>query len=281
MNFIFIFLFYFYFFILFFLFFFNLLLIFLFNKNFNVRIINVLYFIITLNKETRIQLDFFLLLLLLFFLYFIFLIASFNDNNEEFIEFFDSFFFIFFIIIISFLFVKYSIHYFSFLESSIKENKNANFITKQLFRDFINTFALFLRFFILLFRINIYDILDDFYDSYYIYLADFDDDEYYNETFFDSFFFFNFDFDNKDDKSFSFENESVLFNDVFYFYYLIIMKFYLFIFFILEEILRLSLAFYICYLIIFEVHSVNYSFNETSLFYKKPSLFFFNGNNKS
>ena len=36
----------------------------------------------------------------------------------------------------------------------------------------------------------------------------------------------------------------------------------MFIFFILEEILRLSLGFYICYLITFEVHSVNCSYVE-------------------
>jgi hypothetical protein len=35
-----------------------------------------------------------------------------------------------------------------------------------------------------------------------------------------------------------------------------------FIFFILEEILRICLGFYICYLIIFEVHSVNFSYVE-------------------
>jgi hypothetical protein len=43
-------------------------------------------------------------------------------------------------------------------------------------------------------------------------------------------------------------------------------KFFTFIFFILEEILRLSLGFYICYLIIFEVHSVNSSYVEDNYF---------------
>jgi hypothetical protein len=43
-------------------------------------------------------------------------------------------------------------------------------------------------------------------------------------------------------------------------------KFFFFIFFILEEILRLSLAFYICYLIVFEVHSVNCSYLEDNYF---------------
>ena len=35
-----------------------------------------------------------------------------------------------------------------------------------------------------------------------------------------------------------------------------------FLFFTVEEISRLGLAFYICYLIIFEVHSVNCSYKE-------------------
>jgi hypothetical protein len=36
----------------------------------------------------------------------------------------------------------------------------------------------------------------------------------------------------------------------------------LFLFFTVEEAARLGLAFYICYLIIFEVHSVNCSYRE-------------------
>jgi hypothetical protein len=43
-------------------------------------------------------------------------------------------------------------------------------------------------------------------------------------------------------------------------------KFFTFIFFILEEILRLSLGFYICYLIVFEVHAVNASYSEEAFF---------------
>jgi hypothetical protein len=50
--------------------------------------------------------------------------------------------------------------------------------------------------------------------------------------------------------------------DLFYIYYVCWAKFFTFIFFILEEILRIALAFYICYLIIFEVHAVNCSYVE-------------------
>ena len=112
------------------------------------------------------------------------LIATFDDDQEELIEIFDTGLFFFFCLLILFLLFKYSLHYFAFLESSIAEGKSVNYVTKQFFRDFINTFALLLRFFILLFRLNVYDTLDDFYDSYYIYSGDFDDDEHFFDMFF-------------------------------------------------------------------------------------------------
>ena len=145
-----------------------------------------------------------------------------------------------------------------------------SFIAKQFLRDGINTFALFLRFFVLLFRLNVYDTLDDFYDSYYIYVGDFDDDEYYNELFFSIFSLVFYDFDPNSDKLFSLEEESDLFLDLFYFYFICWAKFFTFIFFIVEEILRLSLAFYISYLIVFEVHAVNFSYIEDKNFDRKP-----------
>ncbi len=112
------------------------------------------------------------------------LIATFDDDQEELVEIFDTAFFSFFCLLIFFLIFKYSQHYFAFLEASVAEGKNVSFVAKQFFRDFINTFALFLRSFILLFRLNVYDTLDDFYDSYYIFIGDFDDDEYLNEMFY-------------------------------------------------------------------------------------------------
>jgi len=147
------------------------------------------------------------------------LIATFDDDQEELIELFDSSFFYFFCGLILFLIYKYSQHYFAFLEASVSEGRSVSFVSKQFFRDFINTFALLLRFFILLFRLNVYDTLDDFYDSYYIFVGDFDDDEYFSELFvsFSSFYFY--DFDNNDDRSFSLEDESDFFLDLFYIYF--------------------------------------------------------------
>jgi len=148
------------------------------------------------------------------------MIATFDDDKEELIEIFDASFFYFFLLIIFYLFFKYSLHYFSFLEASFNEGKSVSFIVKQFFRDFINTFALFLRFFILLIRLNVYDNLDDFYDSYYIFIGDFDDDEYFNELFFYYHSFFFYDFDNHDDRLFGLEEENEFIIDFFYLYFL-------------------------------------------------------------
>jgi hypothetical protein len=148
------------------------------------------------------------------------MIASFDDDQEEFIETFNTSFFYFFSMLIAYLFYKYSVHYFAFLEASVSEGRGVAFITKQFFRDFINTFALFLRFFILLFRLNVYDTLDDFYDSYYIYLGDFDDDEYLNELIICLNSLLFYDHDNNDDRIYSLEEEHDFFADFYYIYYL-------------------------------------------------------------
>jgi hypothetical protein len=108
-------------------------------------------------------------------------IASFDDDCEEIIDVIDTSFFFFFVIMIFFLFFKYSVHYFSFLEASINDTSVVKIVSKQFVRDVTNTFALFLRAFTLLLRLNVYDTLDDLYDSYYIYVGDFDDDEYLSE----------------------------------------------------------------------------------------------------
>jgi len=224
-----------------------------------IRIFNYLH---STSRETRVQFEAMLMVFFFFFFYWTMMIATFDDDQEEFIEMFDVGCFYFFCLLIFYLFYKYSVHYFAFLEASVVEGRSVAFITKQFFRDFINTFALFLRFFILLFRLNVYDTLDDFYDSYYIYIGDFDDDEYFNELFFSMYGLLFYDYDVNDDRIYSLEEEHDFFLDLFYIYFLAWGKFFTFIFFILEEILRLSLAFYICYLITFEVHAVNASYVE-------------------
>lgn len=261
----------------------NLFSLFKWNNPLEIYFVKLFVYFYTIAKESRVQFESFLQTVFFFIFYWSMLIATFDDDQEELIEIFDTGLFFFFCLLIIFLVFKYSLHYFAFLESSIAEGKSVNYVTKQFFRDFINTFALLLRFFILLFRLNVYDTLDDFYDSYYIYVGDFDDDEYYLDMYIAHYPFFFFDFDNNDDRSLSLEDEHEFFLDLFCLYFYCWAKFMTFILFILEEILRLSLAFYICYLIIFEVHSVNctyseeYYFNETrqnpyfvNLFITKP-----------
>jgi hypothetical protein len=148
------------------------------------------------------------------------MIATFDDDREELIEVFDVSFFYFFCFIILYLLFKYSQHYFAFLEASVTAGRSVAYITKQFFRDFINTFALLLRFFILLFRLNVYDTLDDFYDSYYIFIGDFDDDEYFNELFFSMHSVSFYDYDVNDDRIYSLEEENEFFLDFFYIYFI-------------------------------------------------------------
>ena len=240
--------------------------------------IRLYYYAYSTSRETRIQFETMLMVFFFFFFYWTMMIATFDDDQEEIIEMFDVSCFSFFCLLIIYLFFKYSQHYFAFLEASVTEGRNASFIAKQFFRDFINTFALFLRFFILLFRLNVYDTLDDFYDSYYIFLGDFDEDEYFSELFFSINSALFYDYDINDDRIYSLEEEHDFFFDLFYIYFLCWGKLFTFIFFILEEILRLSLAFYICYLITFEVHSVNCSYIEDNYFFYKKQNF---NNNKS
>lgn len=233
-----------------------------------IYFIKIFYYVYSLSREMRIQFEMMLIVFFFFFFYWTMLIATFDDDNEEIIELFDVSTFSFFCFLISYLFFKYSIHYFAFLEASVSEGRSVSFVSKQFFRDIINTFALFLRFFILLVRLNVYDTLDDFYDSYYIFLGDFDEDEYFQELFFSINSLFFYDYDLNDDRIYSLEEEQDFFFDLFYLYFLCWGKFFFFIFFILEEILRLSLAFYICYLFTFEVHSVNCSYLEDNFFSK-------------
>jgi hypothetical protein len=148
------------------------------------------------------------------------LIATFDDDQEEFIELFHVGCFYFFCILIIYLVFKYSIHYFAFLEASANEGRTVSFVAKQFFKDFMNTFALLLRFFILLFRLNIYDTLDDFHDCYYIFIGDFDEDEYFNELFFSIHSLLFYDFDVNDDRIYSLEEEHEFVFDFFYLYFL-------------------------------------------------------------
>lgn len=212
------------------------------------------------------QLEMALQLFLMFTTYWIVGLATFDDDQEEALEMFDLLSFWFFIFLISFLVYKYSIHYFAFLEATDLSGRSVSFITKQFFRDFMGTIGLFLRFFILLFRLNVYDNLDDFYDSYYIFVGDFDDDEYIVELLFSFQTMLFYDHDANDDGLLMLEEEPDLLEDLFYLYFTLWGKFFFFLFFIVEELFRIILALYIAYLITFDVHAANCSYRESNYF---------------
>jgi hypothetical protein len=141
------------------------------------------------------------------------MIATFDDDQEEFLEIFNGMCFYLFSFLLVYFLYKYSIHYFAFLEASVNEGKGLNFAYTQFAKDALNTFAFVLRFFVLILRLNIYDSLDDFYDSYYIFVGDFDDDEYFVDFFGSLMSVMFFDSDVNDDRAFLLEDElDVIFN---------------------------------------------------------------------
>ena len=82
-----------------------------------------------------------------------------------------------------------------------------------------------------------------------------------------------FDTDVNDDRSFLLDDEMDFAGDLFALYFIVWGKFSFFCIFIVEEIVRVALAFYITYLFIFEVHAVNRSYVEDTYFRTKRALF--------
>jgi hypothetical protein len=225
------------------------------------------------SREMRVQYEAVLKTFFFILFYFSLMIATFDDDQEEILEFINGMCFNILIFFFVYLVYKYSIHFFSFLEASVAEGRSIVFVAKQCLRDIINSAALLLRVLTLVVRLNIYDAVDDFLDSYYIFIGDFDDDEYFNDLFFSMFSVMFFDTDNNDDRSFFLEDEMDLTGDLFSLYFIVWGKFSLFFFFIVEEVLRVALALYITYLIMFEVQAVNRSYLEDTYFSVKKTLF--------
>jgi hypothetical protein len=142
-------------------------------------------------------------------------------TRGEVIEFIDTGFLYFFSFITAYPCFKHSIHYFALLEASKSETRSVKFIASRFVSDFIPTFSLRLRFYTLLSRMNVYDNLDDFFDSYYIFVGDFDDDEYLNELFLSIHGTILFTLDNNDDHPFLLEDENDFSNDLFYSYFVL------------------------------------------------------------
>ena len=236
------------------------------NQN---QFVRLYYYFFTLSREIRIQLEATFQTILFFILYWGAVLMTFDDNQEEIISFIDGSCFYLFVLLTVYIIWRYSIHYFAFIEASVVDGRSVSFLFKQCFKDFLNSLSLILRFYILLLRINVYDTLDDFLDSYYIFVGDFDEDEYLGELFtslYDSFLHLQ---ENDCDTSYLMVDEHSLSSDLLNTYFIVWGKLFYLMFFIVEEAARLSLAFYVCYLIVYEVHLVNVSYREDLFLYKK------------
>lgn len=177
-------------------------------------------YLYSITTELRLQFEASIQVFFFSFVYISMMTATFDDDQEELLEFFFSSCFYFFLLTLIYYFYKYSIHYFTFLESSKTGISSSNLVVQFLF-DALNIIAFCLRFLVLIARLNIYDGVDDILDSYYIFVADFEEEEYFSDTFFSFFSVMSFDIDVNDDRSFLFEDEMDLSTDVFLLYFLV------------------------------------------------------------
>ena len=234
------------------------------------------FYLYSMSTEVRFQFDAALQVFFFVFLYTSMMIVTFDDDQEELLEFFNTMCYYFFLFTMAFYLYKYSIHYFSFLEAAKGETKATSPITQFLF-DALNAVAFTMRFMVLMVRLNMYDSVDDILDSYYIFMADFEEEEYFSDTLFSLFSVMSFDTDVNDDRSFLFEDEMDFSADFFTVYFIVWGKFTYFWMFILEEIARVSLALYVTYLLIFEINAVNRSYAEDNyISTKRTSASYFN-----
>lgn len=230
------------------------------------------FYLYSMSTEVRFQFEAALQVFFFVFLYTSMMIATFDDDQEEILEFFNTMCYYFFLATFVYYLFKYSIHYFSFLEAAKGETKSVSPFSQFLF-DALNTVAFTLRFLVLMIRLNIYDTVDDILDSYYIFMADFDEEEYFPELLFSIFAAMPYDSDVNDDRSFMLEDEMDFTSDLFTTYFIVWGKFTYFWMFILEEIARVSLALYVTYLLIFEINAVNRSYVEDMFIVDKRSMF--------
>ena len=226
------------------------------------HLVRIYIYFYSLSRETRVQFEAVIQTAIFFIFYWSMTIMAFDDDKEELIEYLNGIFFYFFNLVLFYFLYKHSIHYFSFLESTATGSRSTSFLITQFKGDFLALFSMALRFYALLLRLNVYDLLDDCLDFYYVFIGDFDDDEYFNEIFFSFYGVIFYTSDNQDDRSFLLEDENDFSNDLFFLYFIIWGKLFYFLFYTVELTARFGLAFYVIYLVLFEIYGVNCSYKE-------------------
>lgn len=240
-------------------------------KVMNFTMIRLESYFFSWSRDTRMQFEAAVTIFFLLFLYGTMMIITFDDDQEEFLEYFEQLLFTGVFYTFFYYVVRVGVHFFSFLEASVSEGRTFAFVASQFRRDAVNTFAFVMRLFTLMLRFFIYETNDDLLDSYYIFIGDFDDDEYFNELFFSIFPTLFFDTDNNDDRSFFLEDEIDFGSDLFSLYFIFLAKLGSLMFYVPEGIARTFLALYIGYLIVFEVHTANRSYTEDNYLSVKRS----------
>ena len=195
-------------------------------------------------------------------LYTLMLLLASDDISEQVSELINTYYLMIFTYLIISLIMLYSVHVFTFLALSAYSKRSLLVVLRQFKNDILDLLSLILRFYILLFRLNVYDLLEDLFDGYYIFLGDFGDEYLLDNSLFAINAFEGFSANNGDE-NFDFEDtNSSLWFDIFKVYYYVWGEFTYFYVFCLEEGARLLLAVYIIFLIFFEIHATNMRFLE-------------------
>jgi len=185
-----------------------------------------------------------------------------DDISEQVYELVSSYYLIIFTYLILALVLTYSVHIFAFLSLATYSKRSLLVVVRQFKNDIMDLLSLIMRFYVLLFRLNVYDLLEDLFDGYYIFLGDFGD-EYLLDMSLISVNSFDGFTQNNTEENFDFEDtNSNLWLDLFKLYYFVWGEFTFFYIFCLEEGARLLLAVYIVFLIFFEIHATNMRFME-------------------
>jgi hypothetical protein len=170
-------------------------------------IVKIEIYFFAMSRDLRVSFEAILILFFLLFLYGTMMVLAFDDDQEEFLEYFEQLMFTGVFYAFFYYVLRVGVHFFSFLEASVSEGRTFSFVLSQFRRDALNTFAFIMRLCTLMLRFYIYETTDDILDSYYIFVGDFDDDEYMNEVLFSLSSILFFDTDNNDDRSLLFEDE--------------------------------------------------------------------------
>jgi hypothetical protein len=238
------------------------------STNYMNHMIRFQYFFYAVAKETRFQYEAVLQIFVFLIFYWVAALMTFDDDQEEMLELVNSLYVYFFTTLLCYIVYKHSIHIFAFFELTINEKRSNNFVN-QFRADLQNSVLIIVRFYMTIVRVNIYDTVEDILDTYYVFVGDFDDDEYVNELFFSLHGTLFFTMDNHDDRSFLLEDESDFSYDLYYLYYILWGKFAFFFFFTLEMAGKIILGLYISFLIIFEMQGVSASYQEDNYIVSK------------